>query len=395
MKNHLRKSFIWLSILILVVSLVCMSCGSKKESTKVVEKPTQAPVLPTKTSEPTKVPATATKAPSPTKSLAVGSLVEVQNAVIHIVASGTFDNPTGTANNSAGEGTGFIIDPSGIAVTNNHVVTGGAQLIVLIGDDTSTLYKAKVLGVSECLDLAVIDLDGEGFPYLEWREGAIQTGLEVYAFGFPLSRIKEDNYTGWTPNGFTGSIWMFTKGIVSKEQADGNTYWASVDHMIVHDITIKPGLSGGPLVDNKGKVVGVNYPGNQDNQYFAIRADLVKVIVGQLKSGNIDSFGLNGSAFVLPDGSFSGIWIYSVTPGSPADKAGLKGGDILTTIEGSVLAADGTMKDYCNILQSHTSNETLGVQVYRYMTNELLEGQINGRTLAVTQSNVMVTPVHP
>jgi serine protease Do len=390
MKNSPLKPFIGFSILILVVGLACMS-SAKKEPTqteppaKVVEKPTLAPVRPTKTSEPTEVPATpteaatATEAPTATEALPtanpleVNSLEDLQSAVIQIEASGTFEYPSGTAYNEAGRGSGFIIDPSGIAVTNNHVVTGAAILKVWVGGDQSQSYNAKVLGVSECSDLAVIDIDGDGFPYLQWHAGAIKVGLEVYAAGFPLG---EPEFT-------------LTKGIVSKEKADGNTSWASVDHVIMHDATINPGNSGGPLVDKDGKVVGINYAGNQVEQYFAIGADLAQAKVTQLKSGNIDSLGLNGDAFILEDGSFSGIWVYSVKSGSPADKSGVKGGDILTKIESFVLATDATMKDYCDILQSHTGTDTLGVQVYRYMTDELLEGQVNGRSLAVIASNVV------
>ena len=389
MKHSPLKPFIWFSVLILVVGLACMSSGSKAEPTKapakVVEKPTQAPVRPTKTAEPTEVPATPTEAVPPTEAptatealptanpLAVSSLGDIQKAVIQIEASGTFEYPSGTFYNEAGRGSGFIIDPSGIAVTNNHVVTGAAILKVWVGGDQSQSYNAKVLGVSECSDMAVIDIDGDGFSYLQWHEGAIKVGLEVYAAGFPLG---EPEFT-------------LTKGIVSKEKADGNTSWASVDHVIMHDATINPGNSGGPLVDEDGKVVGINYAGNQVDQYFAIGADLAQAKVTLLKSGNIDSLGLNGDAFILEDGSLSGIWLYSVKSGSPADKAGLKGGDILTTIESFVLATDGTMKDYCDILQSHAATDALGVQVYRYSTDELLEGQVNGRALAVTASNVL------
>jgi serine protease Do len=392
MKNSPLKPFIWFSVLILVVSLACMSSGSKAEPTKpkaeqptkVVEKPTQAPVRPTKTSEPTEVPATPTEAVPPTAAptateaqptsnpLLVSGLDNLQKAVIQVEADGTFEYPSGTSFNEAGRGSGFIIDPSGLAVTNNHVVTGAAILKVWIGGDQSKTYNAKVLGVSECSDLAVIKIDGTDFPYLQWHEGAIKVGLEVYAAGFPLG---EPQFT-------------LTKGIVSKENADGNTSWASVDHVVMHDAIINPGNSGGPLVDKDARVVGINYAGNQVNQYFAIGADLAKAKVDQLKNGNIDSLGLNGDAFILEDGSLSGIWLYSVKSGSPADKAGLKGGDIITTIESFVLATDGTMKDYCDILQSHNASDTLGVQVYRYSTDELLEGQVNGRALEVTASGV-------
>jgi serine protease Do len=388
MKNRVFKPFVWLVVFMMVVSLACMSSGGAKptatqppsvQPTTAVDKPTLAPVRPTKTPAPTDIPvtptdaATATEAASPTPSLLVTSLDNLQSAVIQVEADGTFNYPDGTSFNEAGRGSGFIIDSSGIAVTNNHVVTGAAILKVWVGGDQSKTYNAKVLGVSECTDLAVIKLDGEGFNYLQWHDGAIKVGLEVYAAGFPLG---EPEFT-------------LTKGIVSKEKSDGNTSWASVDHVIMHDATINPGNSGGPLVDKDARVVGINYAGNQVNQYFAIGADLASAMVEKLKSGNQDTLGINGDAFILPDSGFSGIWIYSVKSGSPADKAGLKGGDILTTIESFVLATDGTMKDYCDILGSHSSNDTLGVEVYRYITDELLDGQFNGRTLAVVQSNVV------
>ncbi len=76
--------------------------------------------------------------------------------------------------------------PSGLAVTNNHVVTGAAILKVYIGGD-DTEHNARVVGVSECSDLAVIQVDAEDFNYLEWYDGALKTGMEVYAAGYPLA----------------------------------------------------------------------------------------------------------------------------------------------------------------------------------------------------------------
>ena len=80
---------------------------------------------------------------------------------------------------------GFIIDPSGIAITNNHVVTGAALLKVWVGGNKDKVYSAKVLGASECSDLAVIKIDGSDFPYLQWHEGTPNVGLDIYAAGYP------------------------------------------------------------------------------------------------------------------------------------------------------------------------------------------------------------------
>jgi serine protease Do len=363
MNPKLLKPFIGLIIFILIIGIACSTGGSQ---TTEAPPETQSPeVSDTDVIEPDE-----TDEPQLPESGAVSSLEDAKKAVIQIESQGTFINPDFSVSyNTAGFGSGFIIDPSGIAITNNHVVTGSALLKVWIGGDTNKTYNARVLGVSECSDLAVIDIDGEDFPYLEWHEGPINVGLEVYAAGFPLA---EPQYT-------------LTNGIVSKEQAGGETSWASLDYVIEHDATINPGNSGGPLLDNEGKIVGVNYRGRDTGQFFAIDRDLAQEAIAQLSEGNdVESLGVNGEAF-LSD-TFSGIWVYSVESGSPADQAGITGGDIITTLENLVLATDGTMSDYCDVIRSHSQDDTLNIEVLRYATSEILVGQINGRELEASVS---------
>ncbi|RME44235.1 MAG: PDZ domain-containing protein [Caldilineae bacterium] len=329
---------------------------------------TPTPVPPTPTPKPTDTP---TPAPTPTPSKVVSSLDDVQKAVIQIEAQGSFVDPAeGLMLNVAGRGSGFIIDESGIAVTNNHVVTGAALLKVWVGGEDKP-RNAKILGVSECSDLAIIDIEGDGYPYFEWYDGEIKPGLDVYAAGFPLGNPE-----------FT-----LTRGIVSKAHANGETNWASVDAVIEHDATINPGNSGGPLVTADGKVVGVNYAGSSDTgQFFAIARDEALPVIKQLRQGeDVESLGVNGIAVNNGEG-LSGIWVSSVKSGSPADKVGLKGGDIITAIEGLVLATDGTMADYCDILRTHEPDDVLNVQVLRFDTQEVLEGQFNGRELELSFS---------
>ncbi|MCK5634083.1 MAG: trypsin-like peptidase domain-containing protein [Anaerolineales bacterium] len=304
---------------------------------------------------------------------AVSSLEGVQEATILIEAQGTFVDPEmGMMINTAGRGTGFIIDPSGIAVTNNHVVTGAALLKVWVAGDDRAL-NARILGVSECSDLAVIDIEGDGFPFLDWYVGDVGVGLEVFAAGFPLGDPE-----------FT-----LTKGIVSKARADGESSWASVDFVLEHDATINPGNSGGPLVDSQGKVVGVNYAYSvvAQNQYFAIKAEEAQSVIDRLTAGeDVDSVGINGVAVASSDGSVSGIWVSSVASGSPADMAGIQAGDIITSLEGLVLATDETMADYCDVLRTHGTEATLSIEVLRFETGEILEGQLNGRDLQASAS---------
>ena len=303
---------------------------------------------------------------------AVSNLEDVRQAVVQIEAQGTFIDPeVGLQVNVAGRGSGFIIDPSGIAVTNNHVVTGAALLKVWVGGESQP-RNARVLGVSECSDLAVIDIEGDNHPYLDWFEGPIDVGLEIYSAGFPLGDPE-----------FT-----LTKGIVSKANTNGETTWASLDSVLEHDATINPGNSGGPLVTGSGRIVGINYATSQMfSQYFAISRDVASGIIDELQQDqDVDSIGVNGVAVVSDDRSISGVWVSSVASGSAADLAGMQPGDILTTMEGLMLATDGTMADYCDILRTHGPDETLGIEVLRYQDEQYLEGQLNGRPLETSFS---------
>ena len=200
MKNHPLKSLLWFVAIFVVVSL---ACGGPPSTEEPPEKPRDE-----ETDKDAGEKEPSEKEPEIVASSgAVSNLQDVKGAVIQVEAQGSFVDPEWGEYTSAGRGSGFIIDPSGIAVTNNHVVTGSALLKVWIGGDTSQTYNARILGVSECSDLAVIDIEGDGFPYLEWYDNPINVGLEVFTAGFPLG---DPEYT-------------LTKGIVSKENADGET----------------------------------------------------------------------------------------------------------------------------------------------------------------------------
>jgi serine protease Do len=368
MKNALNKGFILLAIFLMLLTACAPSAPAATQTPPPatdIPKPvaTETP-MPTKQALPT-----VAKATDLPKNM-VNSLDEVKSATIQIQAEGTFIDPqVGLVVNGAGRGSGFLIDPSGIAVTNNHVVTGAALLKVWVGGDQNKVYNARVLGASECSDLAVIKIDGVDFPYLQWYNGDPKVGMDVYAAGYPLG---DPEYT-------------LTKGIISKAKADGNTGWASVGSVLQHDAQINPGNSGGPLVDKNGMVVGINYASNSANQYFAIAKAEADAVLTDLEAGNdVNSIGVNGQVVVSQDLNLSGVWVSSVKSGSPADKSGLKPGDIIVQLEGLVLGTDGTKADYCQILRSHKATDTLSMNVLRWSTQEVLEGQLNGRQLAVT-----------
>ena len=353
----------------LLFSIIILMLAISGCTPKAVETPTSVVAAATATSKPE---ATATSEPptptsEPVDELLVSDLENVRLATFQVVAQGSFIDPeVGEMLNAFGAGTGFFIDPSGIAVTNNHVVTGAGLLQVYIqGEDRPR--NAKILGVSECWDLAVIDVDGDGFRYLDVFDDSVSPGMDIYAAGFPLG---DPEYT-------------LTRGIVSKARANGESSWASIDYVIEHDARIRGGNSGGPLVNPQGQLVGINYAGiSSTDQNFAILAKDADAVIETLRGGDdFESIGINGQAVASEDGSLTGIWVGSVKSGSPADKAGIQGGDIVTRMEGLVLATYGDMSEYCDILRTRSPEDTYAIEVLRFDTSEYLSGQINGREL--------------
>ena len=158
----------------------------------------------------------------------------VQASTIQIVAQGTFRDPELGFSDASGAGSGFIISPDGLAVTNNHVVAGAATLEVHIGGDLTKSYNAQIIGVSECNDLALIDIDApEDLPYLSWYDGEIAARSRRVRGRLPTRRSRVHADTR----------------IVAKARAGGDlTGTSSIDHTIEHDANIQPGNSGGPLV---------------------------------------------------------------------------------------------------------------------------------------------------
>lgn len=354
-----------------VFALFLAACGGGGAST-----PTEVPA--TSVPEPTAVPKPTDVPPPtavPTPAVAPGtvtSLDDVQQAVVRIVVQGTFIDPEiGPQQNSISGGSGFIIDPSGIAVTNNHVVTGAGRIKVFVGDEKEA-RDATVLGASECSDLAVIKIDGSDFPFLAWYEDEIKVGLKINVAGYPDG---DPEYT-------------LTDGTISRARADGNTSWASVKSVMEHTAESRGGNSGGPVVTNDGLVVGIHYAGAAETrQHFAIgRDEALKIIEQMKKKQDVASIGVNGQAVsgTLADGTeVSGVWVRSVKAGSPADKARIEPGDLITSLEGVSLATDGTMAAYCDVVRQK-SESTFNVEVIRLKTGETLKGQINGRELEVT-----------
>ncbi|WP_243074899.1 S1C family serine protease [Microbacterium sp. SS28] len=300
---------------------------------------------------------------------------DLQSATVYIKGQGTFIDP-GSLDPAEGRwiGSGFVVSDEGRVITNNHVVTGAGTLDVLLGGEDEV--GAEVLGASECLDLAVLQLDEGEYPFLAWHDGEIKTGLDVYSAGYPLGAAEE----------FT-----LTRGIVSKDDFPLDTQWASLEHVIEHDARIRGGNSGGPLVDENGAVVGVNYAGDDSLDYnFAIHRDVAEENIDAIASGErVLSIGINAQGWSNEDDSLFGIWVQSVEAGGPADAAGIEPGDLIFSLAGVTVGDDGTLGTYCEVLDTQGSDATIDIEVYRPGTDELLEGQINGDELAVKQSGYL------
>ena len=240
-----------------VLVAVAAGCGGGAESV--------APSAPASASAPSQSEAPASQSPTGL----VTTVEELPNATIQIVATGSFVSPEWGEYEGGGSGSGFIIDPSGIAVTNSHVVSGAGTVEVHVGGDPEPI-NAQILGVSECNDLAVLDLEGDGYSYLDWHDGAITPGLDVIAAGYPLGDPQ-----------FT-----VTAGIISKSDFTQADQWASVDAILEHDARIRPGNSGGPLVTDEMAVIGVNYAGRDDtDQNYAISVTDAEAIVERARRG--------------------------------------------------------------------------------------------------------------
>jgi S1-C subfamily serine protease len=366
MTKNLGRCIGLILLILLPISLACKAVNLVRQATPV---PTASP-LPAASDTPEGV-------------RAVSNLDDLEKAVLYIETEGTYRDPSeGLKVNVESSGSGFIIDQNGIAVTNNHVVAGASKLRVWVYGESEP-RSAIILGTSECSDLAVIDIDGEGFSFLEWYEGEIKAGLDVYTAGFPISGA--------------GIGYTLTKGIVSKPTGSVDWTVASVNHIIEHTAKINPGNSGGPLVTQDAKVLGVNFGANPTlDQNYAVARDEARTVINQLRGGeDVNSLGINGVGVKgdLQGNAVVGVWVRSVKAGSPADQTGIQPGDIITQLDGQNLD-DGTLGSYCNVVRSHQSGDAIDVSVIRADTLEVFEGQFNGTALAETGSlESQTTPV--
>ena len=234
-----------------------------------------------------------------------------------------------------GAGSGFIVDPSGIIVTNNHVVGHASRITVSLTDGTE--LPAHVIGTDELTDVAVIKVVApHPLPAITWGDSSkVEVGDWILTAGNPF--------------GLGGSV---TAGIVSAEGRDLGE--GPFDRFLQLDAAVNPGNSGGPAFNLDGQVVGmttaiVSPSGGSVGIAFAIPSNLVNRIVDQLRSTGQIARGWLGVAVERvgagPEGHGGAVSIAGVTPGGPASRAGLRTGDEVMAVDGrSVQTTTGLVR---------------------------------------------------
>ncbi len=265
-----------------------------------------------------------------------------------------------------GSGSGFVIDDEGQIVTNNHVVAGGAEFAVILADGT-VRQNAKLIGADPVSDLAVIQVAGDLPPSVAWGDSSmLQPGETVLAMGSPLGALSNS-----VTEGIVGGL-----GRSLPPQPGGPDYM----NLIQHDAPINPGNSGGPLFDLQGHVVGINTIGIPEAEqgvpaqglFFAIPANAAQRIVQQLiETGTVVYPSLGIEDPIQLDNTIAGfnnlpvaqgVLVSGVLPGGPAERAGIRAGDIIVAVDGQPIDAMHTLDD---LLLMHAPGDQVELSIQR------------------------------
>lgn len=227
-----------------------------------------------------------------------------------------------------GEGSGFIMSADGYVMTNAHVIAGASEVYVTMTDKRE--FKARIVGTDERTDVAVVKIDATGLPWMRVGDvNRLRVGEWVLAIGSPF--------------GFDNTV---TAGIVSAKQRETGSELP----LLQTDVAVNPGNSGGPLINMRGEVVGVNSQiyspvGSYVGISFAIPIDEAIRVSDQLKAGGRVVRGYLGirpvevsreaaEEYGLAKSRHRGAFVSQVIAGGPADKAGLQPGDIVLALNG-------------------------------------------------------------
>jgi serine protease Do len=254
-------------------------------------------------------------------------------------------------------GSGFVIDAKGFVITNNHVIDAAEDITVTFPDNSK--YKATIVGRDKKTDLALLKIDAKKpLPFVTMGDSdTARVGDWVIAIGNPF--------------GLGGSV---TQGIISARQRSINA--GPFDDFLQTDAPINRGNSGGPLFNTKGEVIGINSAifspsGGSVGIGFAIPTALAKPIIEQLKEFGRTHRGWLGVKIQVVSEEVAdsvglerpmGALVLDVTPGSPADKVGIKAGDVITQFDGKEVAE---MRFLPRLVAEAKIGKTIGLTYWR------------------------------
>ncbi len=295
-------------------------------------------------------------------SAVIDAAAKVGPAVVKIDTVGSGSDPFQQA--TQGVGSGVIYDPNGWILTNRHVIADASKLTVDLKDGRS--FPGRVYGIDTLTDLAIVKIDQTGLPVAPiGHSDGLKVGQLVIAIGSPLGMYS----------------FSVTSGIVSGK---GRTITVDdgkrISNLIQTDAAINPGNSGGPLVDAAGSVVGINTAVATDSSGigFAIPIDIARPIMDQAIQGETLSRPWIGVRFVPIDKQLqqqrsltvdAGALVTTIggtdpaiTPDSPADKAGIKDGDVILSINGTTIDQEHPLDA---LLVQFAPNDTVTLSVLR------------------------------
>ncbi|HZT71652.1 MAG TPA: Do family serine endopeptidase [Terriglobia bacterium] len=294
-------------------------------------------------------------------------------------------------------GSGIILDPRGYILTNYHVVMQRHpdapvdRIVVYLHGDEGTRYSARIIGADKLTDLAVIKIDaGRKLPAAQFGDSSsVKVGDWVLAIGSPF--------------GLESTV---TAGIIS---AKGRDIVPGIEgqfkHFLQTDAAINPGNSGGPLVDLAGQVIGINTAiateqGSNDGVGFAIPSDTARAIYNSLiQSGKVERGAIGvtfmdqtNPALLRSFGADHGVVVNNVEPGSPAERAGLKMGDVILAIDGQPI---NTGNDLVQIVSQSRIGSKVKVDFLREGRHMTTSVEVADRDKIVAQQQATLGPNGP
>jgi S1-C subfamily serine protease len=247
-------------------------------------------------------------------------------------------------NDATGAGTGIVIDPNGVVLTNNHVISGATDISAFDVGNGQT-YGVDVIGYDRTQDVAVLQLRGAGgLP-----TAAIGGGVAV---GEPVVAMGNAGGQGGTPSAVAGHVVGLNQTVDATDTLTGAQ--ETLGGLIQADTPIRPGDSGGPLVNGNGQVIGMNTAATDTykmsgGQGFAIPIGRAMGVAGQIRSGaGSSTVHIGPTAFLglgVVDNGGNGARVERVVGSGPAAAAGLTQGDVITAIDGAPIHGATSMTE--------------------------------------------------